>query len=76
MAFEFIELEISGLITVKPKVFEDDRGFFLEFYKSSEFTQAGISFNFVQDSHSMSKKGVLRGLHYQLNPKAQGKAIR
>ncbi len=50
--------------------------FFLESFKHSEFAKADISFNFVQDNHSRSKKGILRGLHYQLNPKAQGKLIR
>ncbi|MCX7914413.1 MAG: dTDP-4-dehydrorhamnose 3,5-epimerase, partial [Thermodesulfovibrionales bacterium] len=64
------------LILIKPKVFEDERGFFLEFFKYSDFSKAGINYSFVQDNHSKSKKGVLRGLHYQLKPKAQGKLIR
>ncbi|ACN99669.1 dTDP-4-dehydrorhamnose 3,5-epimerase [Sulfurihydrogenibium azorense Az-Fu1] len=76
MPFEFIKTEIPEVLIVKPKVFSDDRGFFLEFYKESEFKAAGIDTNFVQDNHSKSVKGVLRGLHYQLNPKAQGKLVR
>lgn len=76
MSFEFVSLEIPAVILIKPKVFEDERGFFLESFKYSEFVQAGIGFNFVQDNHSRSKKSVLRGLHYQLEPKAQGKLIR
>lgn len=76
MPFEFFSLEIPEVVLIKPKVFEDERGFFLECFKHSEFAHIGISFNFVQDNHSKSKKGVLRGLHYQLEPKAQGKLIR
>ena len=76
MNFEFERLSIPEVILIKPKVFDDERGFFLEFYKYSIFKEAGIDFIFVQDNHSKSKKGVLRGLHYQLNPKAQGKLVR
>lgn len=76
MPFELLTLEIPEVILTKPKVFEDKRGFFLEFFKYSDFAQAGINFNFLQDNHSMSKRGVLRGLHYQLEPKAQGKLVR
>lgn len=76
MPFEFIKLEIPEIVLIKPKVFEDERGFFLEFFKYSEFAKAGIDYNFVQDNHSKSKRGVLRGLHYQLKPRAQGKLIR
>ncbi|AWB09763.1 dTDP-4-dehydrorhamnose 3,5-epimerase [Thermodesulfobium acidiphilum] len=76
MAFKFIETVIPEVIMVKPKVFEDERGFFLESYKKSDFIKAGIYKEFIQDNHSRSVKGVLRGLHYQLNPKAQGKLIR
>ncbi len=76
MPFDFIKAEIPEVIIVKPKVFKDDRGFFLEFYKKSDFISAGIDIDFVQDNHSKSTKGVLRGLHYQLNPKAQGKLVR
>ncbi len=76
MGFEFIHTNIREVILIKPKVFEDERGFFLEFYKKSEFENAGIKDVFIQDNHSKSTKGVLRGLHFQLNPYAQGKLIR
>lgn len=76
MPFEFEKLEIEDVILVKPKVFGDNRGFFMESYKKSEFVKNGIDREFVQDNHSKSTKGVLRGLHYQANPKAQAKLIR
>lgn len=76
MTFEFLRQDIEDLILIKPKVFSDERGFFLESYKYSEFCENGICENFVQDNHSKSSYGVLRGLHYQLNPKAQGKLLR
>ena len=76
MGFVFKKLEIPDVILIKPEVFEDERGFFMETYKISDFKNAGIEYNFVQDNHSRSKKGVLRGLHYQLEPMAQGKLIR
>jgi len=76
MAFHFAKLDIPEIILIKPRVFEDERGFFFECFKHSEFAQAGINFNFVQDNHSKSQKRVLRGLHYQLEPKAQGKLVR
>lgn len=76
MSFEFEKLELEGVILVKPKVFGDNRGFFLESYKKSEFIKNGIECEFVQDNHSKSEKGVLRGLHYQLEPKAQAKLVR
>lgn len=73
---EFIKTEIPDVILIRPKIFGDERGFFLESYKKSTFIQNGIDYDFIQDNHSMSAKGVLRGLHYQLNPKAQGKLVR
>lgn len=76
MPFEFEKLELEGVVLVKPKVFGDNRGFFMESYKKSEFEQNGIDCDFVQDNHSKSTKGVLRGLHYQLPPKAQAKLLR
>jgi len=76
MPFEFIRTEIPEVIIVKPKVFEDERGFFLETYKKSEFEKAGIDTDFVQDNHSKSVKNVLRGLHFQKTPKEQGKLVR
>ncbi len=75
MPFEFVPLDIPGLVLVKPAVFGDDRGFFLELYKESEFRAAGIAEPLVQDNYSRSAKGVLRGLHYQKHPHAQGKLI-
>lgn len=77
MPFEFKQLAIPGLILVEPKVFRDARGWFLEMYKRSEFAKAGIDATFVQDNYARSVgKGTLRGLHYQLEPAAQGKLIR
>lgn len=76
MPFEFEKLEIEGLMLVKPKVFGDNRGFFIESYKKSEFIANGIDCEFIQDNHSKSTKGVLRGLHYQTEPKAQAKLLR
>lgn len=76
MPFEFIPTEIPDVIIVKPKVFADTRGFFLESYKKSEFENAGIAVTFIQDNHSNSKKGVLRGLHFQYPPYEQGKLVR
>lgn len=76
MPFEFKKLEIPDVILIKPKVFEDERGFFMETYKKGEFEKVGIAGEFVQDNHSKSKYGVLRGLHFQKQPYAQAKMIR
>ena len=76
MTFNFIKLEIPDVILIEPGIYEDERGFFIETYKYSEFEKYGIDCTFVQDNHSKSVKSVLRGLHYQINPKAQGKLIR
>ena len=76
MPFEFKKLDISDVVLVKPKVFKDDRGFFLESYKKSDFMQNGIIDEFNQDNHSKSTKGVLRGLHYQSKPCQQAKLVR
>jgi dTDP-4-dehydrorhamnose 3,5-epimerase len=67
--------ELPGLILVEPTVYEDERGFFLESYHSRKFAEGGISEVFVQDNHSRSVHGVLRGLHFQ-HPDAQGKLVR
>ena len=75
MAFRFTRLEIPDVILVEAKAFNDDRGFFVETYKNSEFTANGISDRFVQDNYSHSKRHVLRGLHYQKEPKAQSKLV-
>lgn len=76
MPFEFKKLKIEDVILVKPKAFLDERGFFIETYKKSEFEANGITDEFIQDNHSKSTKGVLRGLHYQTNPKTQAKLLR
>jgi len=76
MPFNFKKLEIPDLILIEPVIFGDERGFFAETYKFSDFEKVGIKYQFVQDNHSKSKKNILRGLHYQLNPGAQGKLVR
>jgi len=63
--FNFIKTPIEGLMIIEPKVFGDNRGFFMESYNYNDFKTAGIDPVFVQDNHSKSKKGVLRGLHFQ-----------
>jgi dTDP-4-dehydrorhamnose 3,5-epimerase len=75
MPFRFTPLEIPDVILVEASVFEDARGNFAEMYKRSEFQGAGIPDTFVQDNYSRSSRGVLRGLHYQKPPRAQGKLI-
>ena len=75
MTFKFTRLEIPEVVLIDPEVFPDERGFFIESYKYSEFATFGIKEHFVQDNHSRSTKGVLRGLHYQNPPKAQGKLV-
>jgi dTDP-4-dehydrorhamnose 3,5-epimerase len=74
MPFSFQELEIPGVILIESQRFTDTRGFFMELYRASEFAAHGIP-NFIQDNCSHSVHGVLRGLHYQLPPKAQGKLV-
>jgi dTDP-4-dehydrorhamnose 3,5-epimerase len=74
--FTFQRLEIKDTIVIEPLVFGDDRGFFMETYKASEFSRNGIKGTFVQDNHSRSGQGILRGLHYQNPPYAQGKLVR
>ena len=76
MPFALKMLEIPGVVLIEPRVFEDQRGFFMETYKTPDFAAAGIKENFVQENHSRSSKGVLRGLHYQHPPFAQGKLVR
>lgn len=70
MPFKFKRMEIPEVILVEPKVFGDERGFFMETYKMPDFSSAGIEENFPQDNHSRSAKRVLRGLHYQNPPYA------
>lgn len=75
MPFQFERLRIPELILIKPEVFPDERGFFMETYKYSDFSAFSIKERFVQDNYSCSRKGVLRGLHYQRHPRAQGKLV-
>lgn len=73
---EFITTPFQGLFLVQPRVFEDSRGFFFESYSERYFTEAGVPSDWVQDNQSSSAYGVIRGLHYQLNPFAQSKLVR
>jgi len=70
-----IETAIAGVLIIEPRVFGDQRGFFMETWNASTFAAAGLDLDFVQDNHSRSQKGVLRGLHFQ-NPGPQGKLVR
>jgi dTDP-4-dehydrorhamnose 3,5-epimerase len=72
---EFIRTDIPDVIIIEPRVFGDERGFFMETWQRSTFAEHGIDFDFVQDNHSLSGKGILRGLHYQLK-QPQGKLVR
>ena len=71
----FFPTSIPEVLIIEPRVYSDQRGFFMETYQVDEFTAAGIPDNFVQDNHSGSRQGTLRGLHYQIH-QAQGKLIR
>lgn len=73
---EITESNLKGVFVIKPKVFEDSRGYFFESYSQKLFKEAGLDLNFVQDNQSLSQRGVLRGLHFQNNPHAQGKLVR
>jgi dTDP-4-dehydrorhamnose 3,5-epimerase len=66
MSLRSVKTRLPGVLVIEPDVFKDDRGFFLETYHHSKYTEAGIDIPFVQDNHSHSRKGTLRGLHYQL----------
>jgi len=72
----FIQTPLRDLLIFEPKVFEDSRGYFFESYNLQTYKAEGIDLNFVQDNQSSSQYGVIRGLHYQLNPSAQAKLIR
>lgn len=72
----FIPTGLPGLIVFEPKVFADDRGYFLETYQRKLFAEAGITTDFIQDNEAKSTYGVLRGLHYQVPPYAQAKLVR
>lgn len=74
---KIVKTDIEGLIIIEPKVIGDQRGWFSETYSKEKFEEVGINIEFVQDNHSFSAlKGTLRGLHFQLNPKAQTKLVR
>ncbi len=75
MSFIFEKTKLSGLVIIKPKVFGDNRGYFMETYKKTDYAEAGIDKEFVQDNESSSTKGVLRGLHFQKDH-TQGKLVR
>lgn len=73
--FKFTKTDFDGLIIVEPALYGDERGFFMETYNERDFRANGIDVGFVQDNHSKSKKGVLRGMHFQVN-NPQGKLVR
>ena len=73
--FSFIKTKIEGVYIIEPKVFGDNRGYFMETYNREQFVEAGLDMTFVQDNESKSSKGVLRGLHFQTQH-TQGKLVR
>ena len=73
---EIIKTPIEGLLIIEPKVFSDERGCFFESWSKPKYLDVGLDLDFVQDNQSLSKKGVLRGLHFQNPPYAQGKLVR
>lgn len=73
---EISTTSISGLVIIKPSIFRDERGYFFESYNKENLNKVGLNLDFVQDNESMSMKGVLRGLHFQRPPHAQGKLVR
>jgi dTDP-4-dehydrorhamnose 3,5-epimerase len=72
---KFTPTSIPEILVIEPNVFGDERGYFMETYQAQRFAEAGITANFVQDNHSRSRQGTLRGLHYQIH-QAQGKLLR
>ena len=75
MSFLFERLEIPDIVLIKPKAFADERGYFMETYRRTDFSNFGINLDFMQENVSLSKKGVTRGLHYQIDPASQGKLV-
>jgi len=73
---EIFKTPLEGLLVIKPRIFGDDRGYFFECWSKQSFTENGLDLDFVQDNQSLSGKGVLRGLHFQNPPYAQGKLVR
>jgi dTDP-4-dehydrorhamnose 3,5-epimerase len=76
MPFIFEDTPLNGVKIITPRIFPDDRGFFMETYKQTDFIEAGITDKFVQDNHSSSTHGVIRGMHYQKAPYSQAKLVR
>jgi dTDP-4-dehydrorhamnose 3,5-epimerase len=76
MSLIFTPTALPGVMIIEPKVFSDERGYLMETYKRSEFIAAGVNADFVQENHSLSLYGTLRGLHLQRQPKAQAKLVR
>jgi len=74
--FKFSRATLPDILIIEPKAFEDERGFFMESYHQAAFREAGLDAVFVQDNHSRSAKGVVRGLHYQLPPDQMGKMVK
>jgi len=72
---EIIKTPLEGLLVIKPRIFGDDRGYFFESWSKESFSKIGLDIDFVQDNQSLSGKGVLRGLHFQNPPYAQGKLV-
>lgn len=72
---QVVETPFEGLVEIIPTVYKDDRGWFYEFYKEQNFKAAGIDYTFLQENQSFSKKGVIRGLHFQRQPHAQAKLV-
>jgi dTDP-4-dehydrorhamnose 3,5-epimerase len=72
---QFLSTDLPGVLVIEPRVFEDARGFFMETYHATRFAEGGIDVTFVQDNHSQSRRGVLRGMHYQIRH-PQGKLVR
>lgn len=73
---EIIQTALPGILLIQPKVFEDSRGYFFESYNQKNFAELNLAYDWVQDNQSSSSYGVIRGLHYQLNPFAQAKLVR
>ena len=73
---EIMQTDLQGLLIIKPRIFTDERGYFYESWNKESFSKAGIQTDFIQDNQSMSKQGVLRGLHFQAPPHAQAKLVR
>jgi dTDP-4-dehydrorhamnose 3,5-epimerase len=76
MGYQFFNMDIDGIILIKPDTHYDSRGFFMESYTKKEFANKGINKEFIQDNHSFSIKNTLRGLHYQIEPFQQSKLVR